>query len=432
MAESGSTKLVLRIISKILRIEEARLNGIQLELWDGTRWPSDLAHDQARLTITIKHPSALRRLLQADPSVAFAEAYIEGEIDLGGDLGLIFEVAQSADKTIGRLDKALLAVNLARLPKRPHQPAGRAELTGKEHSIERDRAAISSHYDVDSRFFELWLDHPSMVYSCAYFPSATASLEVAQQDKLDLICRKLRLREGEELLDIGCGWGGLVMHAAREYGVRALGITNSKRQFEYAKSRIQDENLSGTCDVQLCDYREIGGTYDKISSIGMFEHVGKLALGHYFSQIAQLLRPDGAFLNHGIAVGSTVPQQSKPMTGFGSRAFPDGELIPIADVIQTAIGSGLELRDVENLREHYALTLDHWLSRLEAKRDEALTIVDEATYRTWRLLFLASAEGFRRNTLAVYQSLFVRSFSRPSDLPLTRADWYPLVSTAGL
>jgi cyclopropane-fatty-acyl-phospholipid synthase len=281
---------------------------------------------------------------------------------------------------------------------------------------------------VDSRFFELWLD-AAMVYSCAYFPDPAASLEVAQQQKLEHICRKLRLTEGETLLDIGCGWGGLVIHAAKKYGVHALGVTNSERQFEYARARIQDENLSGICDVQLCDYRQINGTYDKISSIGMFEHVGKPALSAYFSQIGRLLRPGGAFLNHGIAVGSTVPQRPKPMTGIGSRWFPDGELIPIADVLQTAIGSGLELRDVENLREHYALTLEHWLHRLETRRNDVLTIVDEATYRTWRLLLVASAQGFRRNTLAVYQSLFVHSAPGFTTLPLTRSDWYLPVSS---
>lgn len=265
-----------------------------------------------------------------------------------------------------------------------------------------------------------------MVYSCAYFQSPDEDLDSAQQRKLDYICCKLRLRPGQRLLDIGCGWGGLVRHAAEKFGVDATGITLSSPQVELANQRLTESGLDYRARVELRDYREVDDAdgFDALVSVGMFEHVGAALLKTHFRKAMEILRPGGVFLNHGIAIIATVKPRRGPT--FTQRyVFPDGELTPINVSLQAAEEAGFEVRDVESLREHYALTLRHWVRRLEDSHTKALEFVSEPTYRVWRLFMSASAYGFSAGSINVYQSLLVKQKGDgASSLPLTRADWY--------
>jgi cyclopropane-fatty-acyl-phospholipid synthase len=265
-----------------------------------------------------------------------------------------------------------------------------------------------------------------MVYSCAYFESPGDDLDTAQEQKLDAICRKLRLSAGQRLLDVGCGWGGLVMHAATHYGVTATGITLSQPQADLANARIAEMGLADLCRVEVQDYREASPKekYDALVSVGMFEHVGEAWLPAYFSQAWRLLRPGGVFLNHGIA-RDTVERRILGPSFSKTYVFPDGELVPIHVTLQAAEEAGFEVRDVESLREHYAMTLRHWVGRLESHHEQALHFVDEPTYRVWRLFMSGSARGFAIGKLNLYQALLVRpGVGGRSGLPLTRDDWY--------
>jgi len=295
----------------------------------------------------------------------------------------------------------------------------------------RDRAAIQYHYDVGNDFYALWLD-ARMIYSCAYFKTGEETLDAAQEAKLDLICRKLRLRAGETLLDIGCGWGGLAIYAAQKYGVNALGVTLSEKQATLANERIRAAGLAERVRVELRDYRDLSdASFDKIVSVGMFEHVGRAKLAEYFAQAYRLLKPRGVFLNHGIAA-QRQPSASNWLARIFTResfvwryVFPDGELVPIHDALAFAHRAGFEVRDVESWREHYARTLRHWVARLESRCDEAQQAVDERTYRVWRFYMAGSAYSFDTARVSVYQALLAKPDARgTSGLPLTREDWY--------
>jgi cyclopropane-fatty-acyl-phospholipid synthase len=263
-----------------------------------------------------------------------------------------------------------------------------------------------------------------LVYSCAYFKKPDEDLDPAQVRKLDYICRKLRLHPGERLLDIGCGWGALIMHAAAQYGVECVAVTLSVAQAQVARERLRAAGLNDRCRVEVADYRDIDHDqqYDKIASVGMFEHVGEALLPSYFERAWSLLRPGGVFLNDGIAHSATY---RRPGPSFVDRyVFPDGELVPISGSLRTAEQSGFEVRDVESLREHYALTLHHWVRQLENHADEARRITSDPTYRIWRLYMAGSAHGFRSGRLNVYQTLLAKPVRGQSGLPLTRSDWY--------
>ena len=303
----------------------------------------------------------------------------------------------------------------------------------------RDRAAIQYHYDVGNEFYALWLDR-HLQYSCAYFPTGMEDLDTAQELKLDLICRKLRLQPGERLLDIGCGWGGLVRYAAERYGVRAVGITLSEKQAAYANSLIDRVGLADRVAVRLQDYRAVSDEpFDKIVSVGMFEHVGRSQMPAYFAQAQRLLKPGGLFLNHGIAYWPGVftgrSQASGPAKWIAqwllgiqsfsqSYIFPDGELEAVSEVNLLAEQCGFEVRDVENLREHYTRTMRHWVKRLEDHRAEAIQLADEATYRTWRFYMAAAAYGFEAGYTNVDQSLLAKPDHGRCNVLLTRADLY--------
>jgi cyclopropane-fatty-acyl-phospholipid synthase len=395
----------------------------QVRLWDGTTWG---AQRQPRFTLVLKHAGALRAMFLPPSELSLGEAYIYDDFDIEGNIEAGFELAEYL---LGR-ERSLreshdLNERLHRLPGNDHARTNlrTPRLWGGLHSRDRDRQAISYHYDLPVQFYALWLDQ-RMVYSCAYFATPKEDLTSAQERKLDYICRKLRLRSGERLLDMGCGWGGLVMHAAAHYGVQAVGITLSVPQAEVARERLREAGLGDRCRVEVADYRDIDHVhpYDKIVSVGMFEHVGEAFLPEYFRRARDLLRPGGVFLNHGIASSATYRRQGP---SFVDRyVFPDGELVPISTSLRAAESIGFEVRDVESLREHYALTLHHWVRRLEAHEDEARRVTDDTTYRIWRLYMAGVAHGFRSGRLNLYQTLLAKPLHGQSGLPLTREDWY--------
>jgi len=373
-----------------------------IRLWDGTTRNPE-ADRPARFTWVIKDPDALARMLLPPRDLAMAEAYLYDDFDLEGDLeaacGLGEHLLNLPMKTLWGFGRSWW--RLLRELRQSQRKTG-ARLNGARHSKARDHQAVAFHYNVSNHFFGLWLDQ-RMVYSCAYFRTPYDNLDTAQEYKLDYICRKLRLRPGERLLDIGCGWGALIMHAARHYGVQALGLTLSEPQAEFAGNRIRRGNLSPSCRVELRDYRDLppGASFDKIVSVGMYEHVGRTALPAYFDQAWRLLRPGGVFLNHGIAQRGNLKRDR-----FTDRyVFPDGELIPVGALASLAEERGFHLRDVESLREHYTLTLRHWRRRLEACHKDALRFVDETTYRVFRLYLAAFAARFHAGLFDVYQTL---------------------------
>jgi cyclopropane-fatty-acyl-phospholipid synthase len=293
------------------------------------------------------------------------------------------------------------------------------------HSRSRDRDSIAYHYDQPMEFYRPWLGS-TLVYSCAYFHHDTDSLDTAQVQKLDHICRKLRLRPGQRFLDIGCGWGSLILHAAAEYGVDAQGITLSQVQKQVAGQRIAERSLHASCSARLQDYRDLDAsleTWDRIASVGMSEHVGLKNLHAYFSIAYRRLRPGGVLLNHAIARSA----QSAPRGNdsfIAKYVFPDGALTTLTETIQAAESAGFEVRDVENLREHYARTLRCWVRGLRASESSVRRHVPEETYRIWLLYMAGCSAAFRRGDIGVYQVLLSRPDRGHSGLPLTRADWY--------
>jgi cyclopropane-fatty-acyl-phospholipid synthase len=409
-------------------IIEAIFGGYQprdfaVRLWDGTEWPS--APDQPRaFTLVLRHPGALRAMFLPPNEIHLAEAYIYDDFDIEGDIEAIYPLAAYLQrKDWGRGEMVLLTGRLLSLPRHDHTRAA-ARLHGGVHSRLRDRQAISYHYDRSNDFYALFLDQ-RMVYSCAYFQTPEDDLDTAQAQKLDYICRKLRLQPSERLLDIGCGWGGLLIYAAQHYGVRAHGITLSEKQAQLARERIHAAGLNDRCSVEIRDYREVEapGAYDKLVSVGMFEHVGAAMLPAYFRQAYRLLKPGGVFLNHGIALSADNPP-IKSDSFIARYVFPDGELVPLNTTLHAAEGSHFEVRDVESLREHYALTLHHWVRNLEANADAARRMTDDITYRIWRLYMSGSIYGFMTRQVNLYQTLLVKSGYGLSGLPLSRADWY--------
>ena len=409
-----------------------------VELADGT--PLFRAHASPRATIVARSFGALRSLVLGAGSDAAARAVIEGDLDVRGDVEFAIAQVENVDAHLRLKDRVALASLALRLPKasrtRRHVE-GRAAFhgRGRKHSLRRDKAAVRYHYNVSNDFFAMWLDR-ELVYSCAYFRDDANSLDRAQLDKLDLICRKLRLRAGERLLDVGCGWGSLVRFAAREYGARTVGITLSEKQAEYARRRVAEERLERSCTIELRDYRELGplGRFDKVASVGMVEHVGASMLQTYFRSVFEALEPGGLFLNHGItsqrartagirrAFERLFPKKSKFIERY---VFPDGDLEHIDTVIEGAEAAGFEVRDVENLREHYARTLRHWVRRLEAREHDARALVGDETYNVWRFYMAGSAHGFSIGRMGIHQTLLVKPWQNGNTtLPLTRADLY--------
>lgn len=397
-----------------------------VRLWDGTTWPDTGPH---RATLVLNHPGALRAMLMQGTEQGMVEAYLYDDVDIEGRVELVVDAAEHlANQSLGWGSKLRLGKELLLLPNQanPRQSIrGPAQLKGERHSLERDRQAIAYHYNVGNDFYALFLDR-RMIYSCAYFQTPQDDLDSAQEQKLAHICRKLRLRPGQRLLDIGCGWGGLAMYAAEHWGVQADGVTLSEPQAVLANQVIAQAGLQKRASVRLQDYRQIRDSdgYDAVVSVGMVEHVGADRLPEFFAQAYRLLKPGGVFLCHGIASRAADP----PIAAHSLSAayvFPDGELTPISYTLRCAEEQGFEVRDVESLRDHYKLTLRHWVQNLEKHHERAADLVDEVTYRVWRLYMAGSAHGFAHGRLNVYQSLLLKPRAGGNAcLPLTRADWY--------
>ena len=420
-----------------------------VRLWNQGELP---AASEPAFTLVLNHPGSLRRMFSPPMELSLGEAYIYGDFDVEGDFYAMFELINAlTGRNFTPVEVAALVKDIQGLPKSgPTYVITRkpADLQGKLHSRERDREAIRFHYDVGNDFYALFLDQ-QMQYSCAYFPTGEENLDTAQTRKIEHICRKLRLKTGERLLDIGCGWGGLARAAAQTYGVNVLGVTLSERQAEYATEQAARMGLSDRVQIELRDYRDLEKeSFDKIVSVGMFEHVGRDHLPEYFSQAYRLLKPGGLFLNHGIsrrgqtadlallkgfdgkASMATVAQSyfEQKVLGTGSFSqqyiFPDGELVPVSEANLIAEAAGFEVRDVENLREHYALTLRNWVRRLEEHHTEAAQLVGEAVYRTWRLYMSFFAVTFESGQISVNQSLLAKPVNGQARLPMSRADLY--------
>jgi cyclopropane-fatty-acyl-phospholipid synthase len=401
-------------------------NDFSVRLWDGSIWQAKPGCAGC-FTLVLRHPGSLRRMLWPGNQLTISEAYLYDDFDIEGDIEALFEPADHflamQVSVMARLRYAKTLLSLPAGRRRPPLRPG-PKLKGRRHSKERDRRAVSYHYDFSNEFYRLWLDR-QMVYSCAYFSAPSDSLDKAQEQKLEHICRKLHLQAGQRLLDIGCGWGALLITACRRYGVEAVGVTLSQRQADYANASIDEVGLAGRCRVEVLDYRDIDDPsgYDRLVSVGMFEHVGEAMLAEYFRRAWRLLRPGGLFLNHGIAFSCPQPRRREP-SFFDHYVFPDGELVPLSTTVRAAEAGGFEVRDVENLREHYRLTLQHWLARLEAQHQRILRITDEVAYRIWRLYLAAAAHQFAIGRTTVYQTLLSKPHKGESGLPLTRAAWY--------
>ncbi len=405
-----------------------------VRFWDGEQVLSQ-PHSTPAFTFVLTHPGALRRMLLPPGELTMAEAYLRGDFDIEGDIFAALDLAAPM-QGYGtghwlRLARQVLALPATDPPQPYLQGRKRARLRGRRHSRQRDEQAIRYHYDVGNDFYALFLGK-WMTYSCAYFEHPELDLDRAQEAKLDLICRKLRLQPGDRLLDVGCGWGGLVIYAAKHYGVHATGVTLSRPQVDFARQWAAREGLQDRVQILLRDYRELDPNqpFDKIASVGMFEHVGREQMQAYFKSLLAVLRPGGLLLNHAIAslrqekpglLERTLLQKGQFVQRY---VFPDGELVPISEALHHAERVGLEVRDVESLREHYALTLHRWVHNLERNHERAVALKDERTYRTWRLYMAASAKGFERGNISVFQSLLVRNDQGRSNLPLTRRDLY--------
>jgi len=432
------------VASVVAQLFDNRL-PFRVEAFDGSVAAPSVASPANELTLKILTPDALRRVLRRPGELGLVRAFVAGDIDLDGDLDALFSLELPpmahlfSPSTIGPLLR-LIGTDALR-PLAP--PPIEARQRGALHSRGRDRDAISHHYDVSNRFYEMVLG-PSMTYSCAVFADDKDTLETAQRRKVDLICRKLDLQPGMRLLDVGCGWGAMAIHAATTYGVSVVGVTLSTEQQAYASERAAALGVGHLCEFRLQDFRDVrDGPFDAISSIGMSEHVGRRSLAPYAQQMFDLLRPGGRFLNH--AIGRPVSMKDDPRPSRLSEAwrqtqiawglrgpsrvrsdfieryvFPDGELHDVGTMVSLFQAHGLEVRHLESLREHYAVTLRHWVDNLVKRFDEASEEVGEPRARVWRLYMAGSAVNFEHHHLEIHQVLTVRP-----DHGNARIEWRP-------
>jgi cyclopropane-fatty-acyl-phospholipid synthase len=370
-----------------------------LRLWTGER----LGPRNAAATLVLNHPGSWRALLVPPDNLRAAEAYLYDDVDVEGDMVALMEFLAGLEPLSHRWPQLTRLVGRARrLPsdlrrRNPERPYS----SGALHSLGRDERAVTFHYDTGNEFFKLFLD-PQLVYSCADFLDPSETLAVAQERKLDLICRKLELAPGQRFLDVGCGWGSLVIHAASRYGVNATGVTLSEPQASVAEIKAKEAGVEDLVTIICDDYRSLDGTYDAIASVGMFEHVGRSQLSEYFGFLSRRLAAGGQLLNHGIVSRQHGFSLRRP-TFISTYVFPDSQLVPIDEVVGAAEGAGFELRDAESLRASYAATLRHWVANLEANR--AVDLVGDRIYRIWRLYMAGSVTAFENARLSVFQLL---------------------------
>jgi cyclopropane-fatty-acyl-phospholipid synthase len=397
------------------------LPGVRLQAFDGSKaGPAD-----ASIAIDIRSPRALNYLATGSGSLGLARAYVMGDLEVEGDL----HTAMSSLSNLGfdsswsarlRTLRELGGVKLLRRPPRPDQEV---RLRGRRHSKARDQAAIAHHYDVSNKFYS-WILGPSMAYTCAVYPTAGSTLEQAQYAKHDLVARKLGLRPGMRLLDVGCGWGGMVLHAAQHYGVRALGVTLSRRQAEWGQKAIAEAGLSEIAEIRHLDYRDVPeDQFDAISSIGLTEHIGRAQLPGYFQFLYDRLRPGGRLLNHCITRPNNLEPAIREKQFINRYIFPDGELHGVGHLIGQIHDTGFEVRHEENLREHYAMTLAAWSANLERHWARSVAEVGLARARVWKLYLVGSRVGFERDDIQLHQVLAVKlGADHASGMPL-RPDW---------
>jgi len=407
---------------------------VGVRLWDGSVTPLGIAAANG-VTISIAGPGVIASLLRRPTLDRLIRLYAHGEIGFEG--GTLIDLGEALGdgggrKRLRQMRKTTLLKSLWPFLLAPGASLARSrdftgDETGEGRAKAQNRDFIQFHYDVGNDFYRLFLD-PEMQYSCAYFTDWGNALEVAQHDKLEMICRKLRLKPGDRLLDIGCGWGGLVCHAAEHYGARAHGITLSQAQLALARERVAAKGLGALVTLEIRDYADLTGSYDKIASIGMYEHIGIANIPRYFATVRGLLAEDGLFLNHAISRRSKRKKRR-----FAARAeqrallkyiFPGGELDDIGHSVAAMEQAGFEVHDVEAWRRHYALTTRHWCERLTARRKEAVALVGEETYRIWVAYLAGCSLAFTRGTARIYQTLASKSAKGEAPLPPTRADLY--------
>lgn len=422
---------------KLFESVATKLDGsIAVRLWDGSVIPLG-PHADTRYQVVFDSAATIGRLLRRPTLENLVIHYAEGHVDLvGGDLIEFIEAAQRRRMKLKwrDLDKGTLARSLWALARAPGELAS-SHVYGDEEAARvaadqrHDQDYIRFHYDIGDDFYRLFLD-PEMQYSCAYFTDWSNGLDQAQADKLDHICRKLRLKPGERFLDVGCGWGGLIAHAVRHYGVIAHGVTLSTNQHDFATRKMRDLGIADRVTIELKDYRLLTGTFDKIASIGMYEHVGIANYPDYFGKLKSLLRPGGILLNHGITRRAKADKSRFRKIRPENRLilkyiFPGSELDHIGHSVESMEAAGFEIHDVEGLREHYAQTTRLWCQRLSARKTEAVALVGEAKYRLWVAYLAGVSFAFRNGTIRLFQTVATRhQKNAPLELPPTRADLY--------
>jgi len=401
-------------LNNLFRDYDGPVFAIRFPMWT---WHS-AASGQKVFSLIVRNPEVFDRLLRPSET-ALGEAFISNELDVEGDIFSVFEMAEWLLRSSPNLENRIAAEL-----QRECFTALSLLRRGRKHSRRRDADSISFHYDLPVEFYEPWLGR-TLVYSSAYFRNPAETLDTAQIDKLDLICRKLDLRPDDHFMDLGCGWGSLVIHAAAKYRAQTRGITISKNQARVAARRISQAHVGDLCFVEYRDYRDaqdLPWKFDKLASIGMFEHVGRNNLEVYFHGAFDLLKPGGLFLNSGIVRAADSPRRKQSF--IDEYVFPDGELTTLADTLRIAEGVGFEVRDVEMLREHYALTLRRWVDNLQEHASELLEVVSERTLRTWLLYMAGSAAAFERGDISVCQVLLRRRDYRQNEKLCTREPWY--------
>lgn len=377
-----------------------------VRFWDGTVLPATQGNG-AGPTFTVRSPAAIAQLVRAPGELGLSRAYVRGELEVD-DLDKVVAMMDSfLEHRIGRAERARLAIAAIRacgVTRPPRVPTAELRPHGRRHSKERDARAVRHHYDVSNDFFRLFLDE-SMTYSCAIFSRGAGTLEEAQRTKLDLVCRKLALRPDERVLDVGCGWGSFALHAAREYGVRVVGITLSPPQAQLARERAARAGLHERVEIRVADYRDLRGErYDAIASIGMVEHVGESQIDVYARQLAGLLEPDGRLLNHGIArLRQGLPEEAGAFTQ--RYVFPDGVPLQLSRVQLALERAGFETVHVEGFGQDYYDTLSEWIRRLDANRERARELVGEERLRVWRLYLRGARNIFKTKFVSIYQTL---------------------------
>jgi cyclopropane-fatty-acyl-phospholipid synthase len=422
-----TSRRAAQVVGDLIQTLFGSPSALNVRCWDG----SELRGAPGAPTLVVRNRRALRRFIYSPNELGLARAYVSGDLDIEGDIYAALDFPSTLparpDLVLDKVAMAGLIASVARLgvlglPPKP--PAEESKVRGALHSLGRDREVVSYHYDVGNDFYRLLLG-PSLVYSCAYFETPTTTLEDAQTAKLDLICRKLELRPGMRLLDVGCGWGSLAIHAASTYGVDVVGVTISTEQAALARERVTAAGLEGSVEIRLQDYREIvDGAYDAISSVGMAEHVGRDQLPRYAEILHGLLVPGGRLLNHAIARGPAAGADKPHPRSFLARyVFPDGELQPLATHVGVLEDAGFEVRDVEVLREHYALTCRAWVCNLEEHWDDAVRATSSGRARVWRLYLAGSALGFEQRRVGVNQVLARKAGAAGGPNPLRRPHW---------